>query len=330
MATIDSYYFRVCTKGAERQDRPIADLVRGTGLDTADFTQPGWRGSAEAMAGLVRNIWVSLDDEFMGYAGRAAPGSFAFACELALEGADVADGLRRAARFYNLLGAGIITHIETSGQGLTVEARFADPGRDPDHYFSEFWLIIWHRLACWLAGETISLLSAEFDYPRPEDYFEEFKYLFPCRHRFDGTARRIVMDAHALHAPIRRTLVELEGMIAAAPLDLMTIPASDASVARQARQLLTRNPDLTLPELAAATRLSVHKLRRLLREEGTSATILRENVRRDRAMRLLTTSNATVEAIAEALGYAEARSFTRAFRQWSGRSPSEWRRGNIR
>lgn len=330
MATIDSYYFRVCTKGAERQGRPIAHLVRGTGLDPADFSQPGWRGSAEAMAGLVRNIWASLDDEFMGYAGRAAPGSFAFACELALEGADVADGLRRAARLYNLLGAGITTYIETSGQGLTVEVRFADPGRDPDHYFSEFWLIIWHRLACWLAGETISLLFAEFDYARPDAYFEEFKYLFPCRHRFDGTARCIMMDAHALHAPIRRTAVELEAMVAVAPLDLMTIPASDASVARQARQLLTRSPDLTLQELAAATQLSAHKLRRLLREEGTNATILRENVRRDRAMRLLTTSNATVEAIAEALGYAEARSFTRAFRHWSGRSPSEWRRGNIR
>lgn len=326
MATIDRYYFRVCTRGAERQGRAVSDLVKGTGLDPRDFTRAGWRGSVEAMALLVRNIWASLGDEFMGYTPRrAAPGSFAFACELALEGSDVADGLRRAARFYNLIDAGISTHLHETPEGLSVIVRFADPDRDPEHYFSEFWMIIWHRLACWLAGETISLLSAEFNYPRPDAYFEEFKYLFPCRHRFDGRARRIVMDRHALHAPIRRTREELEAMIAAAPLDIMTIPASDDSTARHVRQLLTRSPDLTLDELAAGAGLSSHTLRRRLRAEGTSIAALRENIRRDKAMRMLTSGNATVEAIAEALGYAEARSFTRAFRHWTGRSPSGWR-----
>lgn len=328
MATIDGYYFWVCTKGAERAGKRVSELVTGTGLNPADFAAPGWRGSAEAMALLVRNIWAALDDEFMGYTGKCVRrGSFAFACELALEGADVADGLTRAARFYNLLDAGIATQIAATKEGLEIEVRFDRPERDPDHYFSEFWLIIWHRLACWLAGETISLLSAEFDYPRPHAYFEEFKYLFPCRHRFDGEARRIVMDAHALHAPVRRTAGELEAMLAAAPLDIMTIPASDASVARQVRQYLTRGPDLTLDELAHETGLSPHKLRRLLRAEGTTLATIRENVRRDKAMRLLARGNATVEAIAETLGYAEARSFTRAFRQWTGRSPSAWRAG---
>lgn len=328
MATIDRYYFNVCTKGAERRGQSLDALVTGTGLSPADFARPGWRGPVEAMALLVRNIWDSLEDENMGYtARRAAPGSFAFACELALEGRDVADGLRRAARFYNLLDTGIATDIRTIDAGLAVEVRFAEPQRDPDHYFSEFWMIIWHRLACWLAGETISLLSAEFDYARPDAYFEEFKYLFPCRHRFGGEARRIVMDAHALHAPIRRTRDELGAMLAAAPLDIMTIPASDNSAARHVRQLLTRSPDLTLGELAGETHLSPHMLRRRLRAEGTSLATLRENVRRDRATRLLTSGNATVEAIAEALGYAEARSFTRAFRHWTGQSPSAWRAG---
>jgi len=331
MATIDGYYFGVCTRGAERAGIAARDLVAGTGLNPADFAVPGWRGSAGAMALLVRNIWAELDDEFMGYTGRCVrPGSFAFACELALEGNDVADGLARAARFYNLLDAGIETRIAATRDGLEVEVRFAQPDLDPDHYFSEFWMIIWHRLACWLASETISLLSAAFDYPRPQAYFEEFKYLFPCRHGFDGSIRRIVMDAHALHAPVRRTRQELEAMIAVAPLDIMTIPASDASLARPVRQLLTRSPDLTLGELAAATQLSTHKLRRLLRAEGTSAAMLREQVRRDRAMRLLATSNATVETIAEALGYAEARSFTRAFHGWTGLSPSAWRARTVR
>lgn len=331
MATIDRYYFRVCTRGAERLGWRVHDLVQRTGLNPADFGRPGWRGSAGAMALLVRNICASLGDENMGYSPRRVePGSFAFACELAREASDVADGLRRAARFYNLLNSGVTTHIDGTDDGLVITVHFVEPMRDPDHYFSEFWMISWHRLACWLAGETISLLSAEFNYPRPKLYFEEFKYLFPCRHRFDGNECRMVIDAHALHAPIRRTQAELDAMITAAPLDIMTIPAGDTSAARQVRQLLTRSPGLTLEELAAEARLSPHKLRRFLRAEGTNLVTLRENVRRDKAVRLLTTGNSTVEVIAETLGYAEARSFTRAFRQWTGRSPSAWRTCHIR
>src|SRR3546814_14650707 len=71
------------------------------------------------------------------------------------------------------------------------------------------------------------------------------------------------------------------------------------------------------------------KLRRLLRAEGANLATIRENVRRDKAVRLLTATHATVEAIAAALGHAEARSFTRAFRHWTGCSPSAWTAGAV-
>ncbi|MEZ5707951.1 MAG: AraC family transcriptional regulator ligand-binding domain-containing protein [Blastomonas sp.] len=328
MATIDRYYFQVCTRGAERRGVALPNLLEATGLDSGDFARPGWRGSSAAMARLVRNIWDCLDDEMMGYTARPARrGSFAFACELAREAGTVGEGLMRAARFYNLLDTGIDTRIAAREEGLEAAIVFAEPALDPDHYFSEFWMIIWHRLACWLAGETISLIAAEFDYARPAGYFEEFKYLFPCPHRFAGHNRRIVMDRHVLHAPVRRTEAELAQMLAMAPLDIMTIPASDNSLARRIRQMLGRSPDRTIGELASAEGMSAHMLRRRLRAEGTGLSMIRENVRRDRAMHCLASTNMSVEEIADMLGYAEARSFTRAFRHWTGLSPSAHRAG---
>jgi AraC-like DNA-binding protein len=56
----------------------------------------------------------------------------------------------------------------------------------------------------------------------------------------------------------------------------------------------------------------------------TSTSCPRENVRRDAAMRRLSLTSQSVEAVAAALGYAEPRSFTRAFRRWTGMSPSEF------
>ncbi|MDO7842296.1 AraC family transcriptional regulator [Sphingomonas immobilis] len=327
MATIDRYYFRVCTDGALQRGVDVDALLRAAGIDPANLDMPGWRGDVTAMARLVAAIRATMDDEFMGYTAHAMPpGAFAFACEIALDAPDVAAALTRAARFYTLATRDIETRVEP-GERVKIVARFADPGLDPTRYFSEFWLITWHRLACWLAGETVPMLAATFDYPRPRDYFEEFKYLFPCPHRFNAGERSIELDAHALAVPIRRTRADLAAMLARAPLDMMTIPASDTGLARRVRLLLAADPARDGDAVAHALGIGPDTLRRRLRGEGMALSAIRENVRRDAAMRQLSLTGQSVEAVAAALGYAEPRSFTRAFRQWTGMSPSEFRRG---
>jgi AraC-like DNA-binding protein len=326
MPTIDRYYFHVCTDGAKARGLDPGPLLAAAGIDPHELDHPGWRGDVGAMARLVRGIWAVLDDEFMGFtANPMPPGAFAFACELAIAGPTVASGLERAMRFYNLASRDIQTRFVESGDSVSVEVRFAAPELDPTHYFSEFWLIIWHRLACWLAEETVPMLEARFDYARPDRYFEEFKYLFPCSHVFDAPKRAIVMDAGALHAPVRRAIDDLRDMLREAPLAIMTIPASDHSLSRQVRLLSRADVTRDARAVAAELGMTADALRRRLRAEGASLTGIRENVRRDIATRELAGTGRSVEAIAAALGYEEARSFTRAFRAWTGMSPSRYR-----
>jgi AraC-like DNA-binding protein len=327
MATIDRYYFSICTTGFEQQGGDANRLLRKAGVDPLLLKQPLWRGSVEAMAKLVRLIWEELGDEAMGFTQYPTPiGSFAYATELAMEGKSVADGLKRGIRFLNLINKSIHTKIEDSVEGLALTFQFTSIDKDPNHYYSEFWMIIWHRLACWLAGETVPLIYADFDYARPNLYIEEFKYLFPCHHNFNCNERRLILDRHVLHAPIRRSPDELQAMIASAPLDIMTIPASDMSMHRQVRQLLVRSPALSTRSIASEFALNTDQLRRKLKSEGQNISVIREFVRRDISIYWLKKSNKSVESIAEELGYAEARSFTRAFRSWTNLSPSEFRK----
>ena len=71
--------------------------------------------------------------------------------------------------------------------------------------------------------------------------------------------------------------------------------------------------------------MSSRSLRRRLAEQGTRYQAVLEEIRRRTATRLLRESQAPVSTIAYELGFASPSDFSRAFRKWTGQSPSAWR-----
>jgi AraC-like DNA-binding protein len=72
--------------------------------------------------------------------------------------------------------------------------------------------------------------------------------------------------------------------------------------------------------------VSVRTLQRRLSERGTSYSELLEGIRYATAVRLLEDSKKRVTDIGRELGYRDPAIFTRAFRRWTGVTPSEYRR----
>jgi AraC-like DNA-binding protein len=79
------------------------------------------------------------------------------------------------------------------------------------------------------------------------------------------------------------------------------------------------------PAIASAIGLQSRTLNRLLRKSGTNFNKLREATLYEMAQRMLEDATASVLSIAWSLGYADASAFSRAFRRWSGMTPTEWR-----
>ena len=107
-------------------------------------------------------------------------------------------------------------------------------------------------------------------------------------------------------------------------------PASGDSspLAADLRRLL--RTELLRDTCSAATvaRLfSMHRrtLTRHLRTEGLAFRQVANEVRFEIACQLLQNTDMALSQIAAALKYSEASAFTRAFRRWSGESPSAWR-----
>jgi AraC-like DNA-binding protein len=77
----------------------------------------------------------------------------------------------------------------------------------------------------------------------------------------------------------------------------------------------------SLAALAAGRNVDPRTLRRQLADEGTSYRQLADEVRHTLAEPLLH-AGLTVEQVADRLGYADAATFTRAFKRWTGVSPA--------
>jgi AraC-like DNA-binding protein len=78
--------------------------------------------------------------------------------------------------------------------------------------------------------------------------------------------------------------------------------------------------------VASALGLKPRALNRLLSSAGTSLTQMLEDRRFEMARRMLRDPAIPVVSIAWSLGYADASTFSRAFRRWSGMTTSEWRK----
>ena len=104
-------------------------------------------------------------------------------------------------------------------------------------------------------------------------------------------------------------------------------PASDiVEKARHAIQQGMSRGVLGEEQIAEPMNISTRHLRRLLGQHGTSYERLVDEVRRDAALRLMADSTSSLTRIAYELGFQDPSSFTRAFRRWTGYSPSEFRR----
>lgn len=111
--------------------------------------------------------------------------------------------------------------------------------------------------------------------------------------------------------------------VAAARAEL-TSPSLHAVVTEQIRlQLMTGT--ISIEGAAEALQMSVRTLQRELSRAGTTFRVLTNIVRLRRAKALLAETTASVTEIALELGYSSSPHFARAFRNATGRSPSEFR-----
>ena len=99
-----------------------------------------------------------------------------------------------------------------------------------------------------------------------------------------------------------------------------------AARVRHAIRPLLLAGDASHRRVAAHLNLHPRTMGRRLEEEGVTFEQLKDEVRLAVSRELLARTELPVSDVAAALGYATPSAFVRAFRRWTGRSPTVWRR----
>ena len=177
-----------------------------------------------------------------------------------------------------------------------------------------------------LAGRALDA-TLDFAFPRPP-YFDRFAKALPPT-RFDQPQHQILLrDLALLEQPLSMADAASLRLAKDQCDQLLQSMGLDGRLAPRARSVLARHADglQSLVVVARELSLSTRTFRRRLEAEGLTFSELADEERRRRALLLLRSGRGSrCRKSGERLGYSDVANFTRAFRRWTGRTPTAYR-----
>lgn len=278
-----------------------------------------WRLAAEASGdpafGLkVASFWHPTTLHALGYAWLASN--------------NLEEAFARAARYTRLVNtaAGGVLHIEKTPYtfAIVVDQRNMDPRPSPSSVDAALSMLL---VMCREAyGEQFNPVKMTLRRQNPgcEDRYQA---LFRCPVVFSQSEDALWLDPESVVEPLATAnpeLVRINDRVAAEYL--AKLDRSDI-VTRVRAHLIERLPGGGGDEAQAAAELhlSQRSLQRKLRAEGVSFSELLEDTRRELGRDYVRDTQLSINEISYLLGFTEPGNFSRAFRRWYGKTPSEYR-----
>jgi AraC-like DNA-binding protein len=322
---VTDFYYLAAAKGLNADQ-----LLRDAGVDRADIDSPETRIVSEKLASMVEGVLDQLQDESMNLSDSPIPrGAFYLMGKLAVGELTLRRALLVGADFYRMVTDAYRVSLEEGDENATLTFAMSSPQQDKYYLFAEITLLAWHRLASWLILESIALHDIYFDYPAP-GHVSEYAYLLPGRHVFDSGTLGFSFSKCFLDREVCQSRETLKTLIKNCPMELFVQPRQDYTVSGLLKKNLRQDLSGCFPrieEAAEALHLTRRTLMRKLKEEGTSYQEIKDLVRRDRAIFLLKNRVIPVSEVAEAVGFSDPAVFARAFKNWTGVSPRDFRIG---
>lgn len=167
----------------------------------------------------------------------------------------------------------------------------------------------------------------KFSYAKP-DYFYRYQEFFNCPIEFNCARNEFWIEPQLLPQPARYANFEAFEICSRQCQRALDMLKEKGKLIHALKRYITtqQNAFPKLETIAHELGYTSRALRRKLESLDCSFSSLVSEVKSEQAQLLLQKSDLSIREVSELLGYTEVTNFRRAYRSWTGSSPSEYRR----
>ena len=299
-------------------------VIRKAGLDPRAFDD---EANVIPHAGLGRLFTLSVAHTNCPHFGllvgrRATILSLGMVGRLMLHSETLGHALQGFITNLNVQNRGAVPSLAISGQMVEFTYSVYQPSTEGAEQISDCVLAVAVNAIRTLSGSAWSPSEVLLPRTAPRDR-EPFRHHFKAPVRFNEETATLTFPVADLKIsiagadPLLRAIIEEQ---------IGRMKGNQRSeFADDVRRLLRVRLTGKAEDVADLLVMNRRTLSRRLRGTGTSYSVIANEVRFETARQLLEDTTVPLSQIAAALGYSEASAFARAFKRWSGKTPTSWR-----
>jgi AraC-like DNA-binding protein len=253
------------------------------------------------------------------------PGSFGQCMKQLVRCATLGEALRSGFAFYDLLIDDFVARLSLRGELAQIQFVLRRGSDERLDYAIKAFMLFTFGAASWLVARRVPLLGVDYT---AAQMGTDTSRVYQAPIRYGQPHVGLSFEAHWLDLPVVQTAQSVREFLAGAPANLIVKYRDTSSLTDRIRRLLRRRLGEELPsleEVGDALAVTPQTLRRRLREEGRGFQQIKDELRRDAAIEFLTNTRLPLLDIANEVGFSEASTFHRAFKNWTGVAPGEYR-----
>jgi AraC-like DNA-binding protein len=309
----------------------VAELARQAGVDTALLQQPSERIDIDDIDALFRIAMPRIADPAFGLLAARCwhPGNLGVLGHAWLSSSTLRTGAHRLVRYFRIVGGRGRFEAEEVTEGIKLRfwAKRGDPATDPTAAVAvDVGMSLLLDMCRFIAGATLRPVTVSLRRRQPPSALA-YERFFGCAVKFDAAENALVLAAVDVDRPLESSNRQLALVFDKILTEEMSRLDRNDVVARCGAAILHLLASGEIGEEKVATQLHMtpRTLQRKLAESGTNYAQIADKLRKDLALRYVEDSHRSLTDITFSLGFSGPSSFTRAFKRWTGLTPSDYR-----
>lgn len=332
MQTVSAQYYKSVFEGCVQAGCDVDLLSVGVPHIPMSLTDPSERIEAALLIDLLHKAEGILGQKGVGVeVGQSfRPKTFLDIGYGSIYCANIIEAINFNKKYQRLTQEIGITHIQVHGETSEIIWEPHSPDNEYLRPLTDCVFGGYFTVGLWMAWVNANSVRSRVEFKhKAVSYSEKFSKAFNCDVHFEAGRNALIFPTEVATKAFPQHNPELCKIVSERLDGLLAQLSETASISAKSYRIIEARlseKNLSVQKLANIFGKTDRTLRRELANEGTSYRQIVENVRKDTCQILICDKNTSLAAIAYRLGFNDQSAFSRAFVEWFGMPPGQYRK----